>query len=129
MHDPQDYDVDDPEADELLVMDPWNPQYEYNEERHRQKCIQKLHRRSLRDHSNPFDVTYESFVSSYRLLQDLAFSLIDIIRPFMRQTTSALAVPLELKVWKHQKYLNVVSLTSSRSHINLLIGSCLSDSF
>jgi len=101
MDGPQDNHLDDDEDDEVMAMDPLNPRYEYNAERHSQNCILKLRRRSLRDHSNPFDVTYESFVSSYRLSQDLTLSLIDVLRPFIRRTTSALAAPLEYKVWKH----------------------------
>jgi len=50
---------------------------------------------------NPSYVTYEvSFMSSYRLSQDLCFRLIGIVRPFMRRPSSCLAVPLELKVWE-----------------------------
>ena len=98
------YDADDPpepgaeELDEIEEMDPLDPRYEYNHERARQKRLLIIRRRRLRDFADPYDVTYEAFVKSYRLSQELVFSLIRLVRPHVRRTTSALAVPLELKV-------------------------------
>ena len=102
--DPDDPYVADEEADGnvahiILEMHPLDPRYRYLEERRRLKCLLTLRRRRLRDASDPFDVTYEAFVKSYRLTQDLTFSLIDLIRPFLRNSASALAVPIELKVF------------------------------
>ena len=57
-----------------------------------------VRRRKLRDFMNPFDVTYEQFVASYRLSQDVTMSLLELIRPHVRQTVSPLAIPLEIKV-------------------------------
>ncbi|XP_034256143.1 putative nuclease HARBI1 [Thrips palmi] len=70
----------------------------YNEERERQIHLLKMRRRNLRDTSDPFNVTYETFTKSYRLSQDLVFSLIELIQPFIARRNSPLAVPLELKV-------------------------------
>ena len=67
-------------------------------ERWRQKYMLIVRRRKLRDFMDPFDVTYEQFVASYRLSQDVTMSLLELIRPHVRQTVSPLAIPLELKV-------------------------------
>lgn len=92
MHDP--YDDDDPDELGIGQEDP-------HRERRRMKYLLKIRRRNLRDAADPFDVTYVAFVKSYRLSQDLVFSVLDLIRPFMRRTNSPLAVPIEQKVCKH----------------------------
>ncbi|XP_034233028.1 putative nuclease HARBI1 [Thrips palmi] len=71
---------------------------EHDAERRRQINGLILRRRRIRDFGDPFDVTHEAFVGSYRLSQDLVRSLLDLIRPHVRQTTSPLAVSLEIKV-------------------------------
>ncbi|KAK3924507.1 Putative nuclease [Frankliniella fusca] len=76
---------------------PFDP-HDYNQERKMKKHLLKMRRRNLRDAADPFNVTYEAFIKSYRLHQDLVFSLLELIHPFMKRTTSPLAVPLELKV-------------------------------
>lgn len=97
----EDEDADDPvnEAYDLRELDPINPAREaYLLEKHRQNRLLILRRRKIRDTYDPYDVTYATFTKSYRLCQDAVFSLIRLIRPFVRRTSSALAVPLELKV-------------------------------
>ncbi|KAK3916723.1 Putative nuclease [Frankliniella fusca] len=91
-------DADDPGEELHNLHNPLDPGHEYHKERRRRMRLLKLRRRSLRDMADPFNVTTEAFIRSYRLTQDLVFSLIDLIRPFIRQTTSPLAVPLERKV-------------------------------
>ena len=84
---------------DVLRIDALHPRRcEYEAVRARQNRLLVLRRRGLRDFNNPFDVTYEMFVKSYRLSQDLTFSLIDLLRPYITATTSATALPLELKV-------------------------------
>lgn len=110
MYDP-DHDPDDPDPidddidpaienyDPIDAMDPIHPaRHVYNAERSRKKRLLIIRRRRIRDFSDPFDVTLRTFVKSYRLSQDLVFSLIRLIRPHIRQTTSTLALPLETKV-------------------------------
>ncbi|KAK3923791.1 Putative nuclease [Frankliniella fusca] len=94
------YDVDDPEElDQILQIDPIHPdRLAYDAERGRRKHLLILRRRRIRDFADPFDVTFETFVRSYRLSQDLVFSLVDLIRPHVRRTSSPLALPLEKKV-------------------------------
>lgn len=71
---------------------------EHYAERRRQINLLILRRRRIRDAYDPFDVTLETFMGSYRLSQDLVRSLLDLIRPHVRETTSPLAVSLEIKV-------------------------------
>ncbi|XP_034245508.1 putative nuclease HARBI1 [Thrips palmi] len=104
-------DADDPEDENpLMLMDPLHPAYEYNRECQRQKYLLIIRRRRLRDESDPFDVTYAAFKKVCRLSQDLVFSVIDLIRPFMRRRSSPLAAPLELKV------LSVLSFYATGSY-------------
>lgn len=86
--------VDDPEEQ----LDDFNHELPgYHAVRRRQMYMLNVRRRHIRDISNPFDVTQEIFVKSYRFHQDLFFRLVDIISPFMHETASANALPLELK--------------------------------
>lgn len=87
------------EAYDLYDLNPLNPRVQgYLVERWRQKHLLILRIRRIRDLHDPYDVTFETFTKSYRLSQDLAFSLLRLIRPFIRTTTSPRALPLEVKV-------------------------------
>ncbi|XP_034250956.1 putative nuclease HARBI1 [Thrips palmi] len=70
----------------------------FRAERRRQINQLILLRRRIRDAHDPFDVTRETFIASYRLTQDLVRSLVVLIRPHIPRTTSPLAVPLEIKI-------------------------------
>ncbi|KAK3928643.1 Putative nuclease [Frankliniella fusca] len=100
--DQHEMDVDDPGEevqDPILQLEPIHPERQaYDAERARQKYLLIIRRRRIRDLADPFDVTYETFVRTYRLSQDLVFSLVDLIRPHVPRTSSALALPLEKKV-------------------------------
>lgn len=89
-------------------------------ERRRRINLLKLRRRRIRDFNDPFDVTEQAFIGSYRLTQDLVRSLVDLIRPHMRRTTSPLAVSLEIKVRCFIKVLYVCEFAIKQS-LNFLI--------
>lgn len=72
--------------------------FEEDEERRQLKSSLILRRRQIRDLADPFNVTEEAFTAKYHLTQDLVRSVVDLVRPYVRRTTSALAVPLHIKV-------------------------------
>jgi len=109
-------DPDDPQVPgnlelDLVHIDPLHPRNQYLRERRRQKRILILRRRRARDLWDPYDVTFEAFVRSYRLSQDVTLSLLDFLRPHIRETTSPLAVPLELKVCSTSVLLKLFKLS------------------
>lgn len=69
---------------------------DYEEGRRTLKSSLILRRR--RDMADPFNVTEEAFAAKYHLTQDLVRSIVDMVRPHVRRSTSALAVRLEIKV-------------------------------
>lgn len=89
--------VDDPEEVDDNDDDDEDEFLGFYAERRRQKYMLNVKRRHIRDISNPFDVTRETFMESYRFHQDLFFSLVDLLTPHMYETVSDLALPIELK--------------------------------
>lgn len=89
-NDPDDMELDN--YNPIDEMDPINPaRHAYEQERARKNWLLIIKRRRIRDFCDPFDVTFRTFVKSYRLSQDLVFSL--VVR-----TVSAQALALEIKV-------------------------------
>lgn len=54
--------------------------------------------RALRDASNPFELPEGVFRGKFRLSRDLAWTLIEQLRPHMRAPIRVTAIPVELKV-------------------------------
>lgn len=89
-------DADEPEVrdqDPWVQIEPINPdRLAFEAEQRRMKQLLIIKRRRIRDIADPFDVTYQTFVKSYRLSHDVVF------RPHVIRRSSALTLPLEKKV-------------------------------
>lgn len=75
-------------------------------ERERTK-LNRVIKRNLRDTINPFEISENLFIKQYRFPQNLAFRLIDEIRPFVANVGD---VPLEIQI------LSVLNFCASGSY-------------
>lgn len=57
--------------------------------------LNRIIKRNLRDTINPFELSEKLFIKQYRFPQNIAFRLIDEIRPFVDNVGD---VPLEIQV-------------------------------
>lgn len=57
--------------------------------------LNRIIKKNLRDTINPFEISENLFIKQYRFPQQIAFRLIDAIRPFARNLGD---VPLEIQV-------------------------------
>lgn len=69
--------------------------------------LNKIVKRNLRDLLNPFDMAENLFIRQYRFPQNIAFKLIDTIRPYARDLGD---IPLEIQV------LSVLNFCASGSY-------------
>lgn len=71
------------------------------------KRLNRIVKQNLRDTLNPFEIAENLFIKQYRFPQNIAFRLIDTIRPFARNLGE---IPLEIQV------LSVLNFCASGSY-------------
>lgn len=59
------------------------------------KRLNRIVKQNLRDTINPFEIAESLFIKQYRFPQNIAFRLIDAIRPYARNLGD---IPLEIQV-------------------------------
>ncbi|XP_055917651.1 putative nuclease HARBI1 [Eupeodes corollae] len=58
----------------------------------------RIHRRRLRDNTNPFEMPEERFRELYRLSRDAALILVEEMRPHMRQGQRTTFIPIPVRI-------------------------------